>query len=68
MLSFSFTLAGRYAGVTLRLHKQACYYNMMECRVSLPVPLFMGHRNMPEIKACNSPVDVYCAPLLSRDI
>lgn len=39
ILSFSFTLAGRYALVTLHLHKQACYYNMMECCVFSPAPL-----------------------------
>lgn len=37
ILSFSFTLAGRYTLVILHLHKQACYYNMMECCVFLPV-------------------------------
>lgn len=36
-LSFSLTLAGRYALVILHLHKQACYYNMMECCIFLPV-------------------------------
>lgn len=38
ILSFSFTLPGRYALVILHLHKQACYYNMMECCVFLSVP------------------------------
>lgn len=35
ILSLSFTLAGRYALVILHLHKQECYYNMMECCVLL---------------------------------
>lgn len=35
ILSLSFTLAGRYALVILHLHKQECYYNMMECCVFL---------------------------------
>lgn len=55
MLSFRLKLAGRYALVILHLHKQAYYCNMMECCVFLPpYLLFMGRRNAPEIKACNS--------------
>lgn len=43
ILSFSLTLTGRYALVILHLHKQACYYNKMECCAFFfpPLPFFL---------------------------